>query len=171
VDQRLSGLILGLSLGSTPAEIYRALIESTAFGARVIAERFEEYGVAVRQVVNCGGIAARNPLAMQIYADVMNRPVAVSRSTQTCALGSAIAAAVVAGKERGGHADFAEAIGAMAGTPDRVFTPEPDSVGIYETLYRLYRRLHDAFGVSGQASDLSDVMKQLLEVRDHARAA
>ena len=171
VDQRLSGLIVGLSLGSTPAEIYRALIESTAFGARVIAERFEEYGVAVRRVVNCGGIAARNPLAMQIYADVMNRPVAVSRSTQTCALGSAIAAAVVAGKERGGHADFAEAIGAMAGTPDRVFTPEPCSVGVYETLYRLYRRLHDAFGVAGNASDLSDVMKQLLDVRDRARGA
>ena len=171
VDQRLSGMMVGLSLGSTPAEIYRALIESTAFGARVIAERFEEYGVGVRRVVNCGGIAARNPLAMQVYADVMNRPVAVSRSTQTCALGSAIAAAVVAGKERGGHADFAEAIEAMAGTPDRVFTPEPGSVAVYETLYRLYRRLHDAFGVSGHVADLSDVMKQLLDVRDRVRAA
>src|SRR5206468_12858439 len=106
VDQRLTGMLMGLTLSTTPPEIYRALIEATAFGARVIVERLEEYGVRVERVINCGGIAARNPMVMQIYADVLNRPIAVARSLQTCALGSAIAASVVAGKTRGGHADF-----------------------------------------------------------------
>jgi L-ribulokinase len=169
VDQRLSGLLLGLTLHSTPAEIYRALIESTAFGARVITERFEEYGIGVRRVVNCGGIAARNPLVMQIYADVMNRPVSVSRSTQTCALGAAMAGAVVAGEERGGHRDFAAAVQAMTGVQDRVYSPIPANVAVYEQLYRLYRQLHDAFGVAGHNADLSGVMKQLLDIRDQAK--
>ena len=108
---------------------------------------------------------------MQIYADVMNRPVAISRSTQTCALGSAIAAAVVAGQQRGGHADFAQATEAMAGLPDRVFQPDPASVRVYQQLYGIYRRLHDAFGVAGHTSDVSDVMKTLLDVRDRVRSA
>ena len=85
VDQRLTGLLVGTTLHTKPAEIYRSLIEATAFGARVIMERFEEYGVAVKRVINCGGVAARNPLAMQIYADIMNRPILISRGTQTCA--------------------------------------------------------------------------------------
>ncbi|MGD0140574.1 MAG: ribulokinase [Tepidisphaeraceae bacterium] len=170
VDQRLSGMLLGVTLHTSPAEIYRALIESTAMGARVIMERFEEYGVAVRRVVNCGGIAARNPLVMQIYADVMNRPIAVSRSLQTCALGSAIAACVVAGPERGGYEKFEQAVGAMTGAQPRMFTPNPASVAVYERLYRLYRRLHDAFGVAGHQADLSDVMKELLSIRDRALA-
>ena len=171
VDQRLTGAILGLTLHSSPAEIYRALIESTAFGARVITERFEEFGIPVRRVVNCGGIAARNPLVMQIYADVMNRPVAISRSTQTCALGAAMAGAVVAGAERGGHADFASASKAMTGVQDKVFTPIAANVAVYEQLFRLYRKLHDAFGVAGHQGDLSQVMKQLLEIRDRANAS
>jgi L-ribulokinase len=171
VDQRLTGMILGLTLHSAPAEIYRALVESTAFGARVITERFEEFGVPVRRIVNCGGIAARNPLVMQIYADVMNRPVAISRSAQTCALGAAMAGAVVAGAERGGHRDFASAINAMTGVQDKVYTPNPANVAVYEQLYRLYRQLHDAFGIAGHTSDLSGVMKQLLEIRDRATAS
>lgn len=169
VDQRLSGLILGLTLHSSPAEIYRALIESTAMGARVIMERFEEYGVAVRSVVNCGGISARNPLAMQIYADVMNRRICVSRSLQTCALGSAVAAAVVAGKQQGGYDKFEPAIAAMTGVHEKTFNPVPASAEVYEKLYRLYRRMHDAFGIAGHKADLSDVMKQLLTIRDKVR--
>src|ERR1039458_2147062 len=97
VDQRLTGLLLGQTLYTTPAEIYRALIEATAFGALTIINRFEEYGVKVEQIVNCGGIAEKNPLVMQIYADVTGRPIKISRSGQTCALGAAIAGAVVAG--------------------------------------------------------------------------
>ena len=109
VDQRLTGLLLGQTLYTTPAEIYRALIEATAFGALTIINRFEEYGVKVEQIVNCGGIAEKNPLVMQIYADVTGRPSRSRASAQTCALGAAIAGAVVAGKAAGGYANFAAA--------------------------------------------------------------
>ncbi len=169
VDQRLTGLTLGLTLASTPAEIYRSLIESTAFGARVIMERFEEYGVKVDRVVNCGGIAAKNPLVMQIYADIMNRPIAISRSTQTCALGAAIGAAVAAGPFCGGYADFGAAIKAMTAVQKKVFKPRAQNAALYNRLYGIYRRLHDAFGITGHASDVSGVMKELLAIRDEVR--
>ena len=170
VDQRLTGLILGLTLHTTPAEIYRALVEATAFGARVIMERYEEYGVAVERIVNCGGISAKNRMVMQIYADIMGRSQQISRSTQTPALGAAMAGAVVAGKEAGGYADFAEASGAMTGVQDTVFEPIPENRRVYDRLYGLYRRLHDAFGVEGEGDDLFDVMKTLLDIRDEARS-
>lgn len=162
VDQRLSGLFVGMNLHTTPAELYRTLIEATAFGARAIVERFEEYGVKVQRVVNCGGISARNPLAMQIYADVLNRPIAISRSLQTCALGSAIAAAVVAGA----HPDFDTAISQMTGVQDKIYQPIQPNVQVYEKLFKLYMQLHDAFGVAGKQSDLFNVMKDLLTIRD-----
>lgn len=169
VDQRLTGLTLGLTLTSTPAEIYRSLIESTAFGARVIMERFEEYGVRVERVVNCGGIAAKNPLVMQIYADIMNRPIAISRSTQTCALGAAIGAAVAAGPQRGGYANFSSAVEAMTAIQKKVFKPNSKHAAVYNRLYRIYRQLHDAFGIRAQNSDMSGVMKELLQIRDEVR--
>src|SRR5438477_1402036 len=109
VDQRLTGLLIGQTLYTTPAEIYRALIEATAFGALAIINRFEEYGVKVEQIINCGGIAEKNPLVMQIYADVTGRPMKISRSGQTCALGAAISGAVVAGA----YPDFKRAQAAM----------------------------------------------------------
>ena len=167
IDQRLTGGVIGLTLQTTPAELYRAWIEATAFGARVIMERFEEYGMQVERIVNCGGISAKNPLAMQIYADIMGRPLAISRSAQTCALGAAMAGAVAAGA----HADFASAATAMTGVQERVFTPDPAQQQVYNRLFALYRRLHDAFGVKGAQDDLADVMKTLLAIRDSARAA
>ncbi|NQU21787.1 MAG: ribulokinase, partial [Candidatus Nealsonbacteria bacterium] len=97
VDPLLTGLLLGQTLHTTAPEIYRALVEATAFGALTIIKRLEEYGVAVKEVVNCGGIAEKNPFVMQIYADVCNRPMKISRSAQTCALGAAIFGAVVGG--------------------------------------------------------------------------
>ncbi|HEX4795854.1 MAG TPA: ribulokinase [Humisphaera sp.] len=166
VDQRLTGMLMGLTLSTTPPEIYRALIEATAFGARVIVERLEEYGVPVERVINCGGIAARNPMVNQIYADVLNRPIAVAKSLQTCALGSAIAASVVAGKSHGGHADFGTAIAAMSGVQPRVYNPDSSHAAVYERLFRLYRQAHDAFGITGHKADLSNVMKDLLAIRD-----
>jgi L-ribulokinase len=169
VDQRLTGLILGLTLHTTPPEIYRALVEATAFGARVIMERYEEYGVPVEQIVNCGGISAKNALVMQIYADVMGRPVQISRSALTCALGAAISAAVVAGAEAGGYDGFDDAVTAMTGVQERVFEPIPENRATYDRLFALYRRLHDAFGVAGATDDLSDVMKTLLQIRDESR--
>jgi L-ribulokinase len=169
VDQRLTGLILGLTLHTTPAEIYRALVEATAFGARVIMERYEEYGVPVQQIVNCGGISAKNALVMQIYADVMGRPVQISRSALTCALGAAISAAVVAGAEAGGYDGFDAAVAAMTGVQERIFEPIPENRAVYDRLFALYRRLHDAFGVPGTTDDTSDVMKTLLRIRDESR--
>ncbi len=134
VDQRLTGMMLGLTLYTTPAEMYRALVEATAFGARVIMERYEEYGVPVERIVNCGGIAEKNPFIMQIYADIMGRPVQISRSAQTCALGSAVAGAVVAGAVAGGHADFGAATAAMTGVRAEVFTPIPAHQAVYDRL-------------------------------------
>jgi len=169
VDQRLTGLLAGMTLHTTPAEIYRALVEATAFGARVIVERFEEYGVAIDRVVNCGGISAKNPMVMQIYADVMNRPLEISRSTQTCALGAAMAGAVVAGSAAGGHEDFAAATAAMTGVLDETFQPEPTSAAVYDRLYKLYRRVHDVFGTKDRAENQFGVMKELLALRDEVR--
>jgi len=169
VDQRLTGLLLGQTLYTTPAEIYRALIEATAFGALTIISRFEEYGQKVDQIINCGGIAEKNPLVMQIYADVTGRPIKISRSAQTCALGAAIAGAVVAGEGAGGYSSFADAQKAMTGLKSRVFKPEPAAHAVYKELYSLYRKLHDAFGTQQATGNLYDVMKQLIAIRNQAR--
>jgi L-ribulokinase len=165
VDQRLTGLLLGQTLYTTPAEIYRALIEATAYGALAIINRFEEYGVKIGQVVNCGGIAEKSPLVMQIYADVTGRPMKISRSAQTCALGAAVAAAVVGGA----HPDFASAQRAMTGLKRRVFKPNPAAHPVYRELYPLYKTLHDAFGATGWNGSLHHVMKDLLAIRGRAR--
>ena len=170
VDQRLTGLLVGQTLYTTPAEVYRALIEATAFGALTIINRFEEYGVKVEQIVNCGGIAEKNPLVMQIYADVTGRPIKISRSGQTCALGAAIAGAVVAGKAAGGYANYSDAQKAMTGLKTRVFQPNPAAHAVYKELYSLYRKLHDAFGTQQAAGNLYDVMKLLIEIRNRARS-
>ncbi len=169
VDQRLTGLLLGQTLYTTPAEIYRALIEATAFGALTIINRFEEYGIKVEQIVNCGGIAEKNPVVMQIYADVTGRPIKISRSGQSCALGAAIAGAVVAGKARGGHANFKEAQKAMTGLKPREFKPNPKAHEVYRRLYAVYHKLHDAFGTTQSSASLYGVMKELIEIRTEAR--
>ena len=158
VDQRLTGLLLGQTLHTTPEEIYRALIEATAFGALTIINRFEDYGVKVEEVINCGGIAEKNALLMQIYADVTGREMKVSRSAQSCALGAAIAAAVTAR----GHKSFAEAQAAMCGIKKTTYKPIPENHTIYKKLYALYKQLHDAFGSGTQAN----VMKELLNIKD-----
>ncbi len=169
VDQRLTGLLLGQTLYTTPAEIYRALIEATAFGALTIINRFEEYGIRVKEVVNCGGIAAKNPLVMQIYADVTGRPMKISSSAQTCALGAAIAGAVVAGKKAGGYDHFAQAQAAMVGLKPRSFQPDQRAHSVYREIYPLYRALHDAFGTEKWTGNLYGVMKDLIRIRDRAR--
>jgi len=169
VDQRLTGLLLGQTLYTTPAEIYRALIEATAFGALTIIRRFEEYGVKVGQIVSCGGIAEKNPLVMQIYADVTGRPIKISRSAQTSALGAAVVGAVVAGKPAGGYASYAAALKVMTGLKPRVFQPNPAAHAVYIKLYSLYRTLHDAFGTQSANGNLYHVMKKLIEIRNQAR--
>ena len=165
VDQQLTGLLVGKTLYTTPAEIYRTLIEATAFGALTIIQRFEEYGVNIRQVVNCGGIAEKSPLVMQIYADVTGRPMKLSGSPQTCALGSAIAGAVVAGV----HKDVASAQRAMTRAKAKVYHPNTRAHKVYRELFPLYRKLHDAFGTKTWNGNLYDVMKKLIEVRNRER--
>ncbi|MGD0573483.1 MAG: ribulokinase [Sedimentisphaerales bacterium] len=158
VDQRLTGLLLGQTLHTKPEEIYRALIEATAFGALTIINRFEEYGVKVSEIINCGGIAEKSPLVMQIYADVTGREMKMSRSAQSCALGAAIAAAITAG----GYKNFAEAQAAMCGIKKVIYKPVAENHAIYKRGYALYKQIHDAFG----SGTLVNVMKELLNIKD-----
>ncbi|HME83406.1 MAG TPA: ribulokinase [Roseiarcus sp.] len=166
VDQLLSGLLIGQDLYTTRADIYRALIEATAFGARAIIERIQEYGVRIDKVVCTGGIADKNPLLMQIYADVTGCAMHVAGSSQTCALGSAIAAAVLAGA----HPDFATAETAMTSLKPTHYEPVVENRKVYDRLYALYRDLHDSFGGLTKSADLSRVMKTLIEIKYAQRA-
>ena len=169
-DQRLTGMILGITLHTKPAEMYRALIEATAFGSRVIMERFEEYGVKVERVVNCGGISIKNPMVMQILANIMGRTMEVSQSEQTCALGSAIAGAVVAGAAAGGYDNYADACANMTAIRPKTYAPEPEAQAVYDRIYKLYRRMHDALGTKDAPKEsLFSIMKELLTIRDEVR--
>jgi len=165
VDARLTGLMLGQTLHTSAEEMYRALIEATGFGAKVIINRFEEYGVKVNEVVNCGGIAEKNPLLMQIYADIFGRPMKISRSAQTCALGAAIFAAVAGGA----YGRTEDAQKAMCGLKKTVYTPDAGNRMVYEKLFGLYRQLHDAFGVKEYSGGLSHVMKELLSIKTEVK--
>ena len=169
VDARLTGLLIGQTLQTRPEEIYRALIEATAYGAKVIINRFEEYGVSVKEVINCGGIAERNPFLMQIYADIIGRPMKLSGSSQTCALGAAMFGAVAAGKENGGYERVEEAQAAMSTLKETVYYPIRESQEIYQRLFALYQELHDVFGTRERSGNLAHVMKDLLRIRDEVR--
>ena len=160
VDPLLTGGIVGQTLYTTRAEIYRALIEATAFGARAIIERIREYGVPVKRVVCAGGIAEKNSLLMQIYADITGCTMQVAGSSQACALGSAISASVLAGA----HKDFASAQKAMVKIKAKAYTPNPAAKKTYDRLFALYRELHDALGGVNRKADLSRVMKDLLAI-------
>lgn len=164
MDQRLTGLLLGQTLGTTPAEIYRALIEATAFGARAIIERFKEYSVPIDRIVCAGGIAEKNPMLMQIYADVTGCTMLVAGSSQACALGSAVSAAVLARA----HADFPTAQRKMTSLKKVAYKPKAAARNTYDQLYRLYRQLHDALGGVNKTADLSGVMKDLLTLKESA---
>jgi L-ribulokinase len=169
VDTRLTGLILGQTLHTTRAEVYRALIEATAYGARAIIERMREYGVAIDRVVCCGGIAEKNDLFMQIYADVLGQPMLIAGSPQTPALGAAVAAAVTSGTAAGGYDSWTEAQDRMTSLKDKRFEPRPDARRIYDHLYGMYRELHDTFGaVKGAKADLPSIMKRLLDLKHTA---
>ncbi len=161
VDQLLSGAILGQSLYTTRSEIYRALIEATAFGARAIVERLRRYGIPVDRVICAGGIVEKNPLLGQIYADVLGCTMELADSTQSCALGSAVVAAVLAGA----HPSFAAAQAAMTGVRPLRHVPDPAAGAVYDELYALYMQLHDAFGGVTRSADLSGVMKALLAIK------
>jgi L-ribulokinase len=166
VDPRLTGLIVGQTLHTTRAEIYRALIEATAFGARAIVERLGERGVPIDRVITCGGIAEKNDLFLQIYADVIGHPMLVAGTPHTPALGSAVAAAVAAGSAAGGFDDFESAQARMTSVADRRYDPNPKAKAMYDKLYGIYRELHDTFGgVAGARGDLPTLMKRLLDLK------
>jgi len=169
VDVRLTGLLLGQTLHTQPHEIYRALIEATAFGALAIIDRIEEYGVKIYDVVNCGGLAVKNPLMMQIYADIIGRPMKISSSNQTPALGASIFAAVAAGKKNGGYDSVEEAQKTMTGL-SKTYTPDDTNNKTYKKLYMIYRQLHDAFGTKDWNGKMFNVMKDLLTIRDEVRS-
>ncbi len=160
VDADLSGLIVGLTLATKPEDIYRALIEATAYSTRVIIENFEKHGVEVKELRACGGIAQKNALLMQIYADVLGREIRVARSEQTTALGSAMMGAVAAGADNGGYDGIADAAAHMAGLREEAYTPNAEAHAVYDELYCEYVALHDYFGRGG-----SDVMKRLKAIR------
>jgi L-ribulokinase len=168
VDVRLSGLLIGQTLHTEPHEIYRALIEATAFGALTIINRIEEYGVPVKEIVNCGGLASKNPFLMQVYADITGRPMKISRSEQTPALGAAIFGAIAAGKKTSGFSNIPEAQNAVTGTKE-TFEPNLANNSVYKKLYTLYKQLHDAFGTEQWSGKMYNVMKDLLIIRDHQR--
>jgi len=168
VDVRLTGLLMGQTLHTQAYEIYRALIEATAYGALAIIDRIESYGVPVREIVNCGGLAVKNPLLMQIYADVTGRPMKVSTSEQTPALGAAILAAVSAGKAHGGYDGVTEAQRAMTST-GKDYLPDNRNHQTYKELYDLYKQMHDAFGTPEWSGKMFNVMKDLLNIRDRVR--
>ncbi len=136
-NQALKGVIAGLSLGSDAPRIFKALVEATAFGSRMINERFISEGVRIDGVIAVGGVAKKSPFVMQIVADVLNMPIKVAKSDQTCALGSAMAASVVAGI----HPDIASAQKAMGSGFEKEYHPDPVRAKRYDELYRKYKKL------------------------------
>jgi L-ribulokinase len=165
VDPLLTGLLVGQTLQTSAPEIYRALVEATAFGALTIIRRFEESGVKVKEVVNCGGIAEKNRFLMQIYADILDRPMKVSGASQTCALGAAIFGAVAGGA----YKDAESAQAKMTRVKKEFFKPDAAAASVYAKLYQLYRELHDAFGTEDFKGKLFHVMKDLIAIREQAR--
>lgn len=145
VDGRLSGVLAGCTLSTKPEEIYRALIEATAFGTRKILDLFTEARAEIKTIIASGGIAEKNPLLMQIYADVLNREIMVSDTDQTAALGSAIYASVAAGAAAGGYDTIWEAVSEMSHLKDLVYRPDPERVKRYNTLYEVYSELVEMF--------------------------
>jgi len=160
VDAELSGLIVGMTITTKASDIYRALLESTAYGTRVIIEAFEHSGLPVKKLIAAGGLPSKNPLMMQIYADVCNREIHLIKSEQGPALGAAMHAAVAAGA----YPDIAAAAKQMGRLSDTSYQPTPEDVKIYDALHRDYLYLHDLFGRS-RAAEPGGVMKRLRELR------
>jgi L-ribulokinase len=165
VDVDLSGMLLGATLATKPEEIYRALIEATAYGTRIIIEAFEQNDVAVNEIVATGGLPDRNRLLMQIYADVTGREIKVAGTNQAGALGSAMFGAVAAGQARGGYDSILDAAQHMARLKDVVYSPKAENQAAYGKLYSEYVTLYDYFG-RGE----NDVMKRLKVIRAQARS-
>ena len=162
-DGDLTGLVLGMTLSTKAEEVYRALLEGTAFGTRIIMEQFEQYEVEIHNIYACGGLAHKSPVVMQIYADVLNKPIQVTALKQTSALAAAIFAAVAAGEALGGYDDYQTAVDNMVKPPKCVYTPIAENVKKYDELFKLYKELHDYFGRNSQSP-----MKKLRSIQKRA---
>ncbi|MFC5531455.1 ribulokinase [Cohnella yongneupensis] len=160
MDADLTGVVVGLTLQTKPEEIYRTLLEATAFGTRQIIEAFTRSGVTVDELYACGGLPQRNKLLMQIYSDVTGREIKIADSTQTAALGAAMFGAVAAGSVAGGYDSIVEAAERMARVREETFKPIPEHVSVYDRLYREYTELHDYFGRGG-----NDILKRLKAIK------
>jgi L-ribulokinase len=165
VDVDLTGLLLGATLATKPEEIYRALIEATAYGTRIIIETFEQSGVPVKELVAAGGLPERNKLLMQIYADVTGREIKIIGTPQSGGLGSAMHGAVAAGAAAGGYDNIIQAAAKMAHLKDEMYKPIAAHKGVYDQLYAEYVTLHDYFG-----RGTNDVMKRLKRIKIETRA-
>jgi len=163
VDNDLTGLMLGMRLTTKPEEMYRALIEATAFGTRVIIDNFNEHGVATDAIFATGGICQKNPMLMQIFADVTKRPIRLAGSEYGAALGAAVFGALAAGSDRGGYDSIFDATQVIANLSDVEYTPIPAHSAVYDELYAEFLKLHDYFG-RGE----NDVMKHLKKIRETA---
>lgn len=163
MNAKLSGLLLGMTLETKPEEIYRAAIEACAYATRMIADNFRDHGVPVKRAFACGGISRKNPLLMQIYADVLGMEIRVSDSSQAAALGSAVFAAAAAGSGRGGFASVREASEKMKCGASVIYTPDPVAGRMYDALYREYVRLAETFG-----KDPESVMARVRALKDLA---
>lgn len=160
VDNDLTGLMIGMRLTTKPEEMYRALIEATAFGTRVIIDNFDKYGVHTDKIYATGGISQKNPMAMQIFADITKRPFRIAGSKYGPALGAAVLGSLAAGSERGGYDNIFDATRVMANLTDIEYTPNPEASRVYDQLYIEFLQLHDYFGRGG-----NDVMKSLKKIQ------
>ena len=166
-DPSLRGLILGQSLHTKDYEVYRALIEATAYGAKRIVDQLESSGVIIDRIICCGGIPQRNKLFMQIYADVLNRPVDVAESNETVALGAAMIGALAACKNEGEEVLLTDLQKRFCKVSTVSYQPIAENVASYSELYKLYLQLHDAFGTTNGRGNLYNVMKQLIQIKNN----
>ncbi|SFR98920.1 ribulokinase [Anaeromicropila populeti] len=164
VDVDLTGMMLGMTLTTKPEEMYRALIEATAYGKKMIIETFENSGVPINELYACGGISKKNSMMMQIYADVTNKEIFIGASDQTPALGAAMFGAVAAGAEKGGYDSIFDAAKRMGKVEEKTYKPIPENVVAYQKLYVEFKMLHDYFG-RGE----NDVMKRLKAMKAEAK--
>ena len=158
-DSALTGTIFGLTLQTRPEDIFRALVEATAFDTRNIFESFAAQGLSPRRVIAAGGIPRKSPFVMQLYADVLGLPVGVTGTTQGAALGSAINAAAAAGAAAGGYDSLTAAMEAMAVRVERTYLPRPDAGAVYDRLYAEYKRLYEYFGHE------NTILRRIREIR------
>lgn len=164
MDFNLNGMIMGMNLLTKPEEIYLALIESTAYGTRLIVEQFEQAGVDIASLLLGGGIPMKNPMLVQVYADILNRPIRIAGTSQACATGAAILGIAAADKEVSGYGSVCEIVEKIGKQLELVYYPDKDNAEVYDKLYAEYKTLLEYFGKGG-----NDVMKRLNKIREEQK--